>query len=234
MDMKPPPLVSVILPVYNGESFLAEAIQSVLNQTHRAIQLIVVDDGSTDRSGDIARAFTEVEYHRKENGGVARARNLGMTLARGEFIAFLDADDRWLPEKLSAQIAWLEAHRENGVVFAHQRFFVTDGTEPPEWLKESELAADHVAYVPGTILIRREVYECVGDFVTHLHHEDDTEWFIRAKDMGYGMSVMPTTVLLRRIHGSNLSMQSKPNSRLLFQFVKDSIQRQRNKAPSSS
>lgn len=222
-------LVSIIMPVCNGERFLGDAIRSVLGQSHRAIQLIVVDDGSSDRSGEVARGFPEVEYHRKENGGVGTARNLALRQVRGEFIAFLDADDLWEPEKLKAQLEWMDAHPEHGLVFAYERFFVTEGAETPAWYTGDRMQEDHVAFVPGTLLVRREVAQRVGDFVTHLHHEDDTEWFMRAKDAGFGIGIMKQTLLHRRIHGANISMQARPSAQVLFKLLKDSILRQRTK-----
>ena len=99
------PLVSVIVPVYNGEHYLSFAIHSILRQDYHPSEVIVVDDGSTDNSANIARSFKEVRYIHQSNQGVAMARNVGIAAARGEFIAFLDADDLWTPNKLSIQNA---------------------------------------------------------------------------------------------------------------------------------
>jgi len=220
-------LVSVILPVYNGEKFLGEAIQSLLAQSYRPIQIIVVDDGSTDDSGNIAKSFSEVEYHYKPNGGVATARNMALKQVRGEFIAFLDADDLWVPEKLAEQVAWLDAHPECGLVFAYERFFVNPGAEAPKWFGDELLQNDHNAFVPSTLLIRRVAADATGEFSTNFNHEDDLEWFMRAKDLGFGMAVLPKTLVLRRIHGSNISMQKKPDRKVIMGLIKDSILRQR-------
>src|SRR3982074_3555445 len=102
------PLVSVIVPVYNGERFLAETLQSIINQQYRPLELIVIDDGSTDQTARIATSVSEVRYFYQRNQGVANARNAGLAAARGELIAFLDADDLWQPNKLSLQV---EYHR---------------------------------------------------------------------------------------------------------------------------
>lgn len=108
--MKDSPLVSVIIPVYNYERFLAEAIESVLSQTYRELEVIVVDDGSTDRSGEVARSFAGkgVSYCHQVHAGIGPARNKGVELARGDFLAFLDADDRWPEEKLERQLRAFE------------------------------------------------------------------------------------------------------------------------------
>jgi len=109
--------ISVIIPAYNVEAFLGEAIESVLNQTHPVDEVIVVDDGSTDRTADIAESFgTPVYVLRQDNAGPSAARNHALDHAAGDFIAFLDADDLWEPQKLERQIAYLTAHPEVGSV----------------------------------------------------------------------------------------------------------------------
>ena len=103
-------LVSVIVPVFNSEAFLAEALASIFAQRGPTIEVIVVDDGSTDRSGEIARnAAKPVRYHYQENGGPSSARNAGLAMATGEFIAFLDADDLWPPDKLKQALDALKS-----------------------------------------------------------------------------------------------------------------------------
>ncbi|MGB1104680.1 MAG: glycosyltransferase family 2 protein [Crocinitomicaceae bacterium] len=109
------PLISIIVPVYNTEKYIDETIQSVVDQTYENWELILVDDGSIDHSKDIITEWTKkdnrIHYHYKENGGQASARNLGIALSKGAYIAFLDADDLYLPERLSSQIADLEKHK---------------------------------------------------------------------------------------------------------------------------
>src|SRR5213078_156464 len=108
------PLVSVIIPVYNGARYLRAALESVFAQTYRPIEVIVVDDGSGDDSGVIAQSFPDVHFIHQENQGVAAARNHGFDAARGEFIAFLDQDDLWTPEKLKVQVNYLLNHPDVG------------------------------------------------------------------------------------------------------------------------
>ena len=106
--------ISVIIPAYNAGDFLSTAVQSVLNQSHRNLELLIIDDASTDATGQLAQVFAaqdaRVRYHRNpSNTGVARSRNLGVSLARFDWIAFLDSDDRWRPDKLALQAAYLRA-----------------------------------------------------------------------------------------------------------------------------
>src|ERR1700758_706720 len=98
-------LISVIIPVYNAEKYLAEAIESVLAQTYRPIEVIVVDDGSTDSSADIAKRFASVRYCFQSHSGLGATRNRGIDLSQGKFLAFLDADDLWVEDKLTHQMA---------------------------------------------------------------------------------------------------------------------------------
>lgn len=130
-----PPRVSVVMPAYNAGRYLAESIESVRAQTYVDWELLVVDDGSADDTGEVARRFAEtdarVRYARRPNGGQAAARNTGLREAKGELIAFLDADDLWLPGKLSAQIAVME---ETGVdlVYTDGYIFSEEGAASPD------------------------------------------------------------------------------------------------------
>jgi glycosyltransferase involved in cell wall biosynthesis len=113
-----PGLVSVVIPTYNRARLIGHAIQSALDQTYPAIEVVVADDGSMDDTADVARAYgARVRYLRRPNGGVAAARNLGLRHAHGEFIAFLDSDDRWYPWKIAAQVAVLRRRPEVGMVW---------------------------------------------------------------------------------------------------------------------
>ena len=115
MTLDRQPTVSVVIPVYNGDRYLAEAITSVLDQTYKNFELIVVDDGSTDGSAEIAKSYKQaVLYTFQPNGGLSKARNTGLALARGKYIAFLDHDDLWLPHKLARQVTYLDSHPDVG------------------------------------------------------------------------------------------------------------------------
>jgi glycosyltransferase involved in cell wall biosynthesis len=130
------PLVSVIIPVYNGARFLRAALESVLAQTYRNFEVIVVDDGSVDDSGVIAQSFPEVRYIHQTNQGVAAARNHAIEVARGEYFAFLDQDDLWTADKLKLQIAYLLSHPEVGYTLTQQSFFLEPGATLPAWFRK--------------------------------------------------------------------------------------------------
>ena len=147
------PLVSVIIPTYNNAAYLVESVESVLNQSYRNIELIVVDDGSTDNTQAVLAGFGDrLRYVRKANGGPSSARNLGIQMARGQLIAFQDADDLWLPEKLALQVAYFHLHPEVGVVFTGSLRFnengvmdsnIWDGYRVPTGMIFQELLTDH-------------------------------------------------------------------------------------------
>lgn len=224
-------LVSVIVPVYNGERYLGDALESIFAQDYRLLETIVVDDGSIDKSAHIARSFPEVLYIYKANQGVAAARNSGIAAARGEFIAFLDQDDIWMTNKLSVQINHLLEHHQIGYVISHQQLFLEPGTNVPLWLKKDLLFKDHPGYIPSALVVRRTVFEQIGVFDTAYTMGSDGDWFARAKDAGILMAVLPETLLRRRIHSSNCSSQAQLGMRELLKVVKTSIDRQQSNKP---
>jgi glycosyltransferase involved in cell wall biosynthesis len=144
--MSASPLISVVVRVRDGARFPANAIASVLAQTYRPLEVIVVDDGSTDESAAIARAFSDVRVIGQGPQGVAAARNTGVQASRGELIAFLDADDTWLPGKLVAQARYLSEHPRAGYVLCRMKNVLEEGVMPPPWLNPFHLTSDPVAH----------------------------------------------------------------------------------------
>ena len=220
-------LVSAIIPVYNGESYLAEAIASIYAQTYRPLELIVVDDGSTDGSAAIAQSFPLARYIYQSNQGHASAKNTGIAKARGEFIAFLDADDVWTPNKLSVQITFLLENPNVAFTLAQQRLFFMPGVEPPSWIKSEFYAQDYPGFLPGTLVARRNVLERIGGFDPSYRHDNDLDWFLRAKDAGWASVILPETLLLRRIHQNNLSHDDRALRTEGLRAFKASVDRQR-------
>jgi glycosyltransferase involved in cell wall biosynthesis len=212
------PLVSCIVPVYNGERFLAESLDSVLEQTHRPLELVVADDGSTDGTPTVvARYGGQARYVRQDNSGPAAARNLGLGMAKGEFVAFLDADDRWHPEKLSRQLARFAARPELGVSAAHaQNFWMPEVAEEGARLGASRRAGPVPGYIAGTLLVRRSLFATVGLFDAGLGHGEATEWLLRAARQGVVVELLPDVLLERRLHNANRSRVMANRSREEF------------------
>jgi hypothetical protein len=249
-EAKPRPLVSVIVPVYNGERFLAEALDSIFAQDYRPVEVIVVDDGSEDRTAAIASSFKGLRYLFQSRQGQAAARNAGIKEARGEFIAFLDTDDLMLPNKLSAQVNYLLHHPESGCVLSRRETFFETGVEPPSWLSENIDANEGVGTAHSSsqdfgelwhlreggmssVLVRRQLLERIGGFNPCYRHMDDLDWLFRVRESGAGVGVLPQVLWRRRIHGTNLTYQRKAIVKEWIGFIKERIDRRRAAASES-
>ena len=215
--------VSVIIPAYNSEAFLAEALGSVLAQTYRPAEVIVVDDGSTDRSADVARSFEGVRYIYQANRGPATARNTGIALARGEFIAFLDHDDVWLPNKLEVQMEFLLSHPHVGFTICRVENFLDKRFSLPPAARTIALMKEQINL--NTLVIRRGVFDRLGFFDPTYLIGHDLDWIVRAKDLGVEIAILPHVLLRRRIHANNLSYDAKTRRMDVFRLLKASIDR---------
>jgi glycosyltransferase involved in cell wall biosynthesis len=223
-------LISCIVPVYNGEGFLREAIESILAQTYRPIEVIIVDDGSTDGTPELARSFgAPVRCIRQDNAGAVAARNRGIHESRGSFLAFLDADDLWLPEKLSRQVAELEGHPSvQCSVCLVQNFWMPELAVEAEAWREHPRAAPIPGYVTDCMLVRREAFDRLGGFDPVLGHGDSADWFLRARAAGMTESVLPEVLVRRRLHSSSLSRREADASRDEFlHLIKRTLDRRR-------
>jgi glycosyltransferase involved in cell wall biosynthesis len=220
--------VSVILPVKNGEQFLAEAIESILEQSHPPQELIVVDGGSTDRSAEIARSFEAVAVLDQSGEGLSQAWNQGVEASSGDLIAFLDSDDHWLPGKAEAQVRLLEERPDLAGAIGRAKFVLAPGMPPPPGFRRELLDGEHLAPMPGTLLVRREVFDRVGYFDEAYRVAMDVDWFARVKDAGLELGAVPDVVLIKRFHPSNLS-HSEPDAyrREMVRAMRDSAARQR-------
>jgi glycosyltransferase involved in cell wall biosynthesis len=223
------PLVTVIVPVYNGERYVGSALKSILGQDYRPLEIIVVDDGSVDGSADIVKSFPEVRYLHQCNQGVAVARNTGLDAAQGQFIAFLDQDDSWMPNKLNRQIDYLLKYAQVDCIITKSRLFLEPGIEAPSWLKKDLLLEDHEGYFPSALVVRKTAFEKVGRFDPAYSMSSDSDWFFRAKNCGMSIAVLPETFVHRRIHEANHSYQAQLACSELLKVVKSSIDRQRSR-----
>jgi glycosyltransferase involved in cell wall biosynthesis len=220
-------LVSVIIPVYNGERYLAEAIDSAFAQEYRPLEIVVVDDGSTDGSADIARSYADVRYIHRPNGGPAAARNTGISASAGEFIAFLDHDDIWVSNKLSIEVELLVTHSQLGCVMSRAQLFLDDLKEWPAWVTLGlEGAATHT-HLQSALVVRRDVFNRIGLFDEKYRVAEDTEWLMRASDADIEITYMVPALLRRRVHSGNLSYRQDLARYFVVRAVHGSIQRQR-------
>lgn len=203
------PVISCIVPVYNGARFLSDALDSILAQSYPALEPIVVDDGSTDETAEVVRTFGDrVTYVHQENAGPASARNTGVRQATGAFLAFLDADDLWHPEKLERQALRFSARSDLQLCLTYKRTFWVEEMQAEEErlrLEDHPFVKDHPGYVCQTMLMPRETYDYVGAFDESLRIGEDTEWLLRAERLGVVREIMPDVLVYRRMHQDNLS-----------------------------
>ena len=222
------PSISVIIPVYNGARFLGEALQSVDDQTLRPLEVLVVDDGSTDGSAGIAESRPGVRCLRMAHRGVSAARNLAVREARGEWLAFLDADDRWLPERLQVQVAASRDLPQTAIFLGLKRILVE--SPAPAWYDGPPTGAEIPSYEPSVWLVRREAFGVAGDFDTTKTRGEDVEWLSRAADCGLAMHVCERVLVERRIHSENVSAAHFDRKSLMLEILRESVGRKRARA----
>lgn len=213
------PLVSVIIPTYNREKYVVEAIESVLVQTYKNLEIIVVDDGSTDGTEKILEPYRDrVVYIYQENQGPSAARNTGIRRANGQFIAFLDSDDLWLPEKLEVQVAYMETNPEVGLVHTGKLHREERPTGPilKEWPYAEQSRSGHIfpemflgpAVLTPTVVARRECFDVAGLFDEDLTFGEDHHLFLRiARHFPIGYINKPLVII--RFHDTNITKKDR-------------------------
>jgi glycosyltransferase involved in cell wall biosynthesis len=202
MSIPSPPRISCIVPVYNGEKYLAEALESIFRQTLAAFEVIVVDDGSTDSTPSVAGRDARVKYLRQANAGPSAARNHGIRESSGELLAFLDADDLWHPEKLERQATRFAACPGLDISLTHARNFWA-----PEVRDEEErFGGARVGVLPAqSMMVRRSLFDRVGLFDVSMLHREVPGWLVHAKHAGAVIETLAEVLCDRRIHETNRS-----------------------------
>jgi glycosyltransferase involved in cell wall biosynthesis len=223
------PLVSIIIPVYNGEHYLSEAIESVLVQDYNQIEVIVVDDGSTDDSAAIVKNYEPLRYCFQPHGGIGTALNHGIKVARGSFFAFLDADDLWTNNKLISQMTVFKNNPKLDIVFGHVVHFF--GHEMDEETRRTLKCSNESmpGYCKGSMVIRREAFLSVGPFATNWKLGDFFDWYLRAMEKGLKSLMLPEVVLRRRIHSSNKVIRDRNHQTDYIRILKAALDRQRHR-----
>jgi glycosyltransferase involved in cell wall biosynthesis len=234
------PLVSVVIPAHNAERFIGEAIESVLAQTYAPVELIVVDDGSTDETATVAAAYSEVTVISQENAGPSAARNRGALAASGEFLAFHDSDDAMAPDKLAVQVGHMLDNPSVGCVLAEQELLVEPGAELPFWAEGSKVPtimpsrppelANEPDVHPMTMVVRRETFERVGPFDESMRAAEDLDWMLRASEEGVEIARLSRVLLRRRVHPASLTQDAAAGRAGLFRAFKGRIDRNRARA----
>jgi glycosyltransferase involved in cell wall biosynthesis len=226
-----PPLVSTIIPVYDGERYLAQAIESVLAQTYRPTEVIVVDDGSTDGSARVAKGFAPaVRYCFQSNAGAAVARNRGVALATGRFFAFLDADDRWMENKLALQMEAFGRDPQLDMAFGHIIQFRTPDPAEGRQLLESE-GEPMPGFSVCTMLVKRESFFRVGPFARRWRLGEFVDWYSRAQEKGLRHLMLPEVVTRRRLHTANMGIREQGSHPEYARILKAALDRRRAGGP---
>jgi len=211
------PLVSVIVPAYNAERFLGRALRSALEQTYGRLEIIVVDDGSTDRTAEIARGIPDgrLRYLHQPNQGQGPARNRGIRDSRGAYITFLDADDCYLAAKVARQVAWLEAHPEDGAVFCDAlHFYAHDPSRVfrrPASLGDGDVfrALLRTSLInPNTLMVRGDVLRRGFFFCEDRYYPEEWDLCLRLARAGVRFGYVPEDLAVVEVReDSNTTME---------------------------
>ncbi|HYM70040.1 MAG TPA: glycosyltransferase [bacterium] len=220
--------VSVVIPVFNCEAYLAEAVESVRGQAYPDLELIIVDDGSTDGTARIAEGLANdsLRYVYQDNGGPSRARNHGLTLARGDLIGFVDADDLWPPGRLHSQMRVLDHDPSVDVVLGRTQL-VRQVAGAGRDARLEDCSPPFVLLSPTAALFRRRAFERVGFFDEALRYGEDTDWFMRARESGVPIVVQEDVVLRYRRHEHNMTHGRNMKELRVMDVLKRSLDRRR-------
>ena len=239
------------MPAYNCEDYVAASIESVLGRDYGNLELLVVDDGSSDRTPQIAQSYgSRVRLIEQENGGAAAARNLGLKTARGEYISFLDSDDIWHPEKLSSQFAYIDSHPEVGLVFSGWQEWLPD--DSGEWSIPEGFLQNRTRSTPDpdasgwiyskllldcamhtiTVLIRKSVVEEVGYMKADLVNGEDYDYWLRVSRLCEIHKLQDVVALYRIRPGSLVRQVHERNYE--YEVLENALRTWGRKAPDGS
>lgn len=250
------PLISITIPVYNRAAYIQEAIESIVRQRYAPLEIWAVDDGSTDAGAEIiarlAKQLAEqnppisLHYHYQENQGPAAARNWGIQSATGAFLAFLDADDRWPTGVLHRHMAYLQAHPQTDAVQGMTQPFranhhdeqASHTSNPFEARGEYEEPTEELGELTWSPkmdsgLFRRAVFDRVGLMDESLRIAEDLDWFLRARECGVEIALLPDVAIEYRRHALNVTNRASATEKAKFQVLQASIRRKRQAAQST-
>jgi glycosyltransferase involved in cell wall biosynthesis len=199
------PFITVVIPAFNAERYITQAIDSVFRQTYGTFEVIVVDDGSTDRTRSVIERYGPVRYEYQRNAGPSSARNRAIELATGDLVAFLDADDVWHPEKCAVQMARFNERPELVGCATHVQNFLSDDAGDVTTTHEHSVMQQTVVTLGTTLMVRRSLFDAVGTLNPQYWHRDLQDLLVRAEDRGFEIEILPDVLAQRRIHSTNMS-----------------------------
>lgn len=220
--------VSVIIPVYNGEAYLTEAVASIQRQNYEPLEIIIVDDGSTDNTAGVVTDLQadNIQYVHQSNSGAAVARNKGLKMAKGNIIGFLDADDLWSGDKLAVQLTCLAARPNIEVVMGNVQWMhiVAEEGDKPRF---EEFEEPFACFSLTSALFRRSVFEKVGLCDPALRYSEDVDWFMRAREQGVSIAKLEAVTLFYRLHELSTTHGKSPQALNVLKVLKMSLDRRR-------
>jgi glycosyltransferase involved in cell wall biosynthesis len=221
--------ISVIISVYNGENYLSNAIESVLQQDYDDKEIIVIDDGSIDGTQEVIREFGKkvISIYQK-NRGLGAGRNAGVKASSGDYIAFLDHDDVWAPGKLSKQMDIMLSSHNDPLVFSQVKQFICPSLSEAERIRLIVNQSVLPGYIAGTLLISKERFAQVGYFIEENQVGEFIEWYLRALEKNVPIVLLNELGLYRRVHNSNMGRQQDLYKRSDYlKILKASLDRRR-------
>lgn len=223
------PKISTIIPVYNAEKYIHEAVYSIWRQTIKPIEVIIVDDGSTDNSvSEIEKLGQRVKLIQQENKGAATARNLAIKESQGEFLAFLDADDLWTSEHIEDLHRPFEEDSQLDMVVGLVEQFVCPELTNKKLHNIDDSNRIHKGFHPGAMLVRKKAFLSVGMLNENLQLGEFVDWFSKAEDIGLKTKTINKVVYKRRLHETNQGVLKKDHSKDYLKVMKEAISRKRN------
>jgi len=219
--------ISVIIPIHNDARFIHEALTSVLSQGIGDMEVLIVDDGSTDDFEDRLAGFNDprIRVIKQVNSGAAEARNNGIRHAEGEFVAFLDADDIWAPGKLKLQLEALSCRKDVNMVFGQVKEFHDASVDGHDELQKD--AKTFAGYSPIALLISQKDFLRVGYFQSQWRVAEFIDWYDRARHLGLSEIMLSDVLAYRRIHSGNIDRLKRPDARQYAAVLKQALDRRR-------
>jgi len=205
---------------------MAEAIESILAQEYWPYEIILVDGQSTDRTAEIAKNYQQIRYIFQPGHGIADAYNLGIAAAKGEFISFLSADDRWTHNKLSLQMNFMIYNSDIQYSVGKVKHFLEEGSPLPASFNREFLEREIRGIGVETLIARKELFDRIGTFNSDYVIAEDIDWYARAIDHQIPMAEIPNVLLYKRVHESSITIrEAKRFNQIRLQIIRESLQR---------
>jgi glycosyltransferase involved in cell wall biosynthesis len=219
-----PDLVSIIVPFHDTARYLEDAVKSILHQTYRPIEVLLVEDGTPGEMAEVARRLVAAHdelrlLHLPDNRGAAAARNRGLDDATGAFLTFLDADDCMLPDRVAVQVAYLTDRPEVDVVMAAEELIV-EPDAPPWARRQNEIADAGPRFHTMSVMVRRAAFVRVGPFDPGYRVGEDLDWLFRASVAGLLIKKLDRVLTRHRLHGNNLSYRTSETRRAIIRSLR--------------